>query len=200
LTETGRYEYSSVIRWTKRIEIFKKEVIFVPIILDESHWILAAIFMKVPRKVAVLDSLGILMNKNAVSIGKNLVKWLTDEYRNKVQFVDNDEDFEDFEVKNEDLFRLVKANDDDDKDFLLDIVFRNKPPPQSDGCSCGVFVCMFARLMAEDVNKDVIMEIAKSDEASRKFRKVMCTELWDYAKESVQHGVYINFPVASEPI
>ncbi|CAG8583433.1 6552_t:CDS:2 [Funneliformis mosseae] len=187
LTETGRYDYSSVIRWTKRIEIFKKELIFIPINLDESHWILAAIFMKFPRRIAVLDSLGILMNKSAVSIGKNLIKWLNDEYRNKVQSVDNDDEFEDFEVNDKDPFRLVKANDDD-KNFLLDIVFLNQTPPQSDGCSCGVFVCMFARLMAEDINRDIIIEIAKSQEANMKFRKVMCTELWDYAKEEkAQH-------------
>ncbi|CAI2176599.1 7820_t:CDS:1 [Funneliformis geosporum] len=186
LTETGKYEYSSVIRWTKRIDIFKKELIFIPINLDESHWILAAIFMKVPRRIAVLDSLGILMNRSAVSIGKNLIKWLNDEYRNKVQSVDNDDEYEDFEINDKDPFRLGKANDDD-KNFLLDIVFLNRKPPQSDGCSCGVFVCMFARLMAEDINRDIIIEIAKSKEANMKFRKVMCTELWDYAKERAQH-------------
>ena len=76
-------------------------------------------------------------------------------------------------------------------------MFRKGKSPQADGCSCGVFVCMFARLMAENIKRDVIIDIARMQEANIKYRKVMsvmCTDLWEYAKENKQ----VKFEVRHE--
>ncbi|RIA83707.1 hypothetical protein C1645_785617 [Glomus cerebriforme] len=183
LTTTGRYDYSSVVRWTKKTEIFNKEIIFVPINLDETHWILATIFMKDEYRIAVLDSLGILTNDNAIAIGRHLIRWLNDEYCHKFRVYDNNE-YENPDL-NESIRKSTIFGDAEEISFTFDIMFREKPP-QVDGCSCGVFVCMFARLIAENVERDTIMEIAKWQEAILKFRKVMCTDLWEYAKANGQ--------------
>ncbi|GBB95815.1 hypothetical protein RclHR1_02620006 [Rhizophagus clarus] len=196
LTTTGRYEYSSVIRWTKKTAIFQKEIIFIPIILDESHWILAAIFMK-DQRIAILDSLGILSIENSITIGRNLVRWLNDEYHSKCSVYDED-GCKNYKVKNGDYDTneinqstcrstiIGKTDSKNQINFELDIMFQKERPPQMDGSSCGVFVCMFARLMAEDIERDKIKDISNLQEANKTFKKVMCTELWEYAKGTRQ--------------
>ncbi|PKY57011.1 cysteine proteinase [Rhizophagus irregularis] len=186
LTEIGGYKYSSIEHWTKRIEIFQKDIIFIPININESHWILAAIFMKEQFRIAILDSLGMITTEGAVNIGGNLIRWLNDEYFHKIRLCKGDAcEF------GSDIIGEINLNGQ--VDFALDIMFRNGDPPQVDGSSCGVFVCMFARLMAENIERDIIMKIAKFREASIKFRKVIYTDLWEYAKENKQ--VDIKFEV-----
>lgn len=158
LTKAG---YSSVVRWTKRTQISQKKIIFVPINLHQSHWILAVIFMKDPYRIVVLDSLGSISNDYAIAIGKNLVKWLNDEYRNK--------------CNSNEIGDQIKV--------VLDVMFLNEEPPQVDRHSCGVFVCLFARLIAENIERDKIKYIAKFEEVIKKFRKVISIELWEYANE-----------------
>ncbi|RGB26013.1 hypothetical protein C1646_722226 [Rhizophagus diaphanus] len=184
LTEIGGYKYSSIEHWTKRIEIFQKDIIFIPININESHWILAAIFMKEQFRIAILDSLGMITTEGAVIIGGNLIRWLNDEYFHKIRLCKGDA------CKSK---IIGEINLNGQVDFALDIMFRNGDPPQVDGSSCGVFVCMFARLMAESIERDIIMKIAKYREASIKFRKVIYTDLWEYAKENKQ--VDIKFEV-----
>ncbi|GBB90974.1 hypothetical protein RclHR1_18040003 [Rhizophagus clarus] len=195
LTEIGGYKYSSIEHWTKRIEIFQKDIIFVPININESHWILAAIFMKRQFRIAIMDSLGMITTADAVIIGDNLIRWLNDEYRHKIRLCEED-GFVKYKVKREEFDSnnsrskiIGEVNANGQVDFALDIMFRNGSPPQVDGSSCGVFVCMFARLMAENIERDIIMKIAKYQEATVKFRKVMCTDLWEYAKGNKQVDV-----------
>ncbi|CAB4389462.1 unnamed protein product [Rhizophagus irregularis] len=199
LTEIGGYKYSSIEHWTKRIEIFQKDIIFIPININESHWILAAIFMKEQFRIAILDSLGMITTEGAVNIGGNLIRWLNDEYFHKIRLCKGDACVK-YKVRKEEFGSNVgkskiigEINLNGQVDFALDIMFRNGDPPQVDGSSCGVFVCMFARLMAENIERDIIMKIAKFREASIKFRKVIYTDLWEYAKENKQ--VDIKFEV-----
>jgi Ulp1 family protease len=195
LTEIGGYQYSSIEHWTKKIEIFQKDIILIPININESHWILAAIFMKEQFRIAILDSLRMITTEGAVIIGENLIRWLNDEYRHKIRLC-KDDNYVKYRVKNEEFDSnqgkskiIGEVNLNGQVDFALDIMFRNGSPPQVDGSSCGVFVCMFARLMAENIERDIIMKIAKYQEASIKFRKVVCTDLWEYAKENKQVDV-----------
>ncbi|CAB4393784.1 unnamed protein product [Rhizophagus irregularis] len=179
LTKNDGYKYSSVEHWTKRIKIFQKDIIFIPINLNEAHWILAAIFMKEQFRIAIFDSLGMVTTEDAVIIGGNLINWLNDEYNHKVKLGKGIAcEYDSNVIEEINLNRQV--------DFSLDIMFRNRDPPQVDGSSCGVFVCMFARLMAENIEREIIMKIAKCREASIKFRKVIYTDLWKYAKENNQ--------------
>lgn len=84
LTGINGYKYSSVEHWTKRIEIFKKDIILIPINIKGSHWILAAVFMKEQFRISILDSLGLVTTEEAVIIGENL------EYFHKIMLCKGD--------------------------------------------------------------------------------------------------------------
>uniref|UniRef100_A0A7S0IT36 Ubiquitin-like protease family profile domain-containing protein n=1 Tax=Calcidiscus leptoporus TaxID=127549 RepID=A0A7S0IT36_9EUKA len=76
----GGYLYKNVARWTKRVDIFSKDIVIVPIHCHGNHWTLALInFMQ--RRFEYLDSLfggdgGVLAN---------LRRYLEDEHLNKKQ-------------------------------------------------------------------------------------------------------------------
>ena len=107
--------------------------------------------MKEQFRIAIFDSLGMVTTEDAVIIGDNLIRWLNDEYNHKVK--GNACEFDSNVIEEVNLNQQV--------DFTFDIMFRNRDPPQVDGSSCGVFVCMFARLMAENIESETIMKIAK---------------------------------------
>lgn len=155
--------YSSVENWTKKTEIYQKETIFVPINITDDHWILVAIFIEEPCRIVIIDSFGSITDECATKIEKNLIIWLNKEYHK-------------IKVSNETNEIGNPIN------ITLDLMFDKEAAPQVDGYSCGVFICMFARLIAEDIEMDKIKSIAKFEEAVKKFRKVMCIELWNYAE------------------
>ncbi|GBB89864.1 hypothetical protein RclHR1_01670015 [Rhizophagus clarus] len=152
--------YSSVANWTKKTEIYKKETIFVPINITDDHWILVAIFIEEPRRIVIIDSFGSVTDECATEIEENLITWLNKEYHK----VSNE---------NNEVGNPINAT--------LDLMFDKEEAPQVDGYSCGVFICMFARLIAENIEMDKIKNIVKF-EAVEKFRQVMCIELWNYAE------------------
>ncbi|CAJ0892393.1 5518_t:CDS:2, partial [Entrophospora sp. SA101] len=119
LMKGDEYSYSRVIRWTKKIDIFKKKLLFVPININASHWILAVIIIK-ERKIELWDSLGIEWTAN-----------------NKFY----------------------------------------KKTPQLDDHSCGVFVCMFAKLLSAGLNDDKVIKEAFDMEKIKNFRILMAEEI-----------------------
>jgi Ulp1 family protease len=158
----GNYDYEAVRRWTKKIAIFEKRLVLVPV-NHESHWLLAVIWMQ-KRKIEIWDSVG---DSHLRSIGKFLQKYLKNEWEAKLDGLEVE--WKDFRLKNR--FRP--------RDKAL----------QTDGSSCGVYVCLFARLLAEnssndekisidDVNDFVDKISGKRDVAAQKFRKVIAVELW----------------------
>lgn len=115
LTEKG---YSHISRWTKKVDIFSKDKLFIPIHLEEdNHWCLIYVNFN-DRSIKYYDSLG---GRNFMCL-KIILKYLILEFKDK----------------KEDEFN---ANG-----WLLMNV--SKCPKQDNLWDCGVFVCMFAEHLA----------------------------------------------------
>ena len=52
LTADG-YTYRNVRRWTRKFDIFRKDIVFVPINVSDSHWVLATIDFHAKASLAV---------------------------------------------------------------------------------------------------------------------------------------------------
>lgn len=112
--------YSHVSRWTKKIDIFAKEKLFIPVHIDEdNHWCL--VLVDFPRKVIkYYDSLG---GRNFKCL-KLILKYLMCEHVNKKKTEFNPGGW-----------------------CLLNV---RKCPKQQNLWDCGVFVCKFAEYLARD--------------------------------------------------
>ncbi|CAJ0907054.1 16046_t:CDS:2 [Entrophospora sp. SA101] len=129
LMKDNVYSYSNVIRWTKKIDIFSKQFIYVPINVNDSHWILAVIKIR-ERRIELWDSLG---NRHIKTV---------DRWSFKNQFINT----------------------------------RNNGP-QIDDHSCGVFVCMFAKLLSDGIDDETIIEEAFDEQKIREFRILMAEKI-----------------------
>jgi len=122
----GAYEFKNVSRWTANknfLDIFAMDKLFVPINVSQSHWILAVIFMQL-QHIRIYDS--------KVSLGhdmdrylKDLTRWIGDEAVAKKVSVDIGE-------------WTVSSRE-------------NFVPQQTNGRDCGVFTCMFADFLSDDL-------------------------------------------------
>lgn len=117
LSEKG---YSHISRWTKKIDIFAKEKLFVPVhIEDENHWCLMCVnFNK--KTIKYYDSLG---GRNFTCL-KLMLKYLMYEHLNK------------------------KKTEFYPGGWRLNNI--RKCPQQNNVWDCGVFVCMFAEHLARN--------------------------------------------------
>lgn len=64
--------------------------------------------------------------------------------------------------------------------ITLDLMFDKEEAPQVDGYSCGVFICMFARLIAEDIEWTKSKILLNLKKLLKNLEK-LCIELWNYA-------------------
>ncbi|NWS78812.1 SENP2 protease, partial [Crotophaga sulcirostris] len=112
--------YISVKRWTKGTDIFKKDLILVPI-HRKQHWALVVIDVR-KKTIKYFDSLGLDGNKICVA----LFKYLQEESRekNKLEL--------------------------DCSEWTLQSMKSHEIPQQWNGSDCGVFVCSYAECMARD--------------------------------------------------
>ncbi|KAG9304076.1 hypothetical protein G9A89_005986 [Geosiphon pyriformis] len=213
------YDYSAVTRWTKHTNLFDKELVFIPINLDQVHWILAVINMK-DRQIQIWDSLG--RTRYKATVGKHLRDYLKDEYKFKKigenqsairsEYGDTKKDGgkPNYHIGNTKKTRLIQINshsarsqgnivssatqstrgnstysndklEQDEDDFKVVDKFLRQSGPQSDGTSCGVFVCLIARLLAERQPEEDIQKVIFKDEAADEYRKTMTLELFTFA-------------------
>jgi len=77
LTGEG-YDKGRLAKWTKKFDLFSKDVILIPVNHNNSHWTAAAINFR-RKRIESYDSMG--MGRSAVH--KALRKYLDDEHRNK---------------------------------------------------------------------------------------------------------------------
>lgn len=116
--------YKHVRRWTKKIDIFTKKKLFMPIHIDEeNHWCLVCVDFE-QKAIKYYDSLG---GRNFICL-KLILKYLMLEHVDK-----KDEEF------------LPGG-------WLL--INMRKCPQQLNDWDCGVFVCMFAEHLARDAPLD----------------------------------------------
>eukprot|EP00941_MAST-03F_sp_MAST-3F-sp1_P003790 g3790.t1 len=83
------YCYSNVRRWTRKVDLFKKDIILVPINLHNSHWTWAAIFPK-KKRIHYYDS----MSGNGRQYLKALFRYLKDEKEDKKKRFKDSPEFE----------------------------------------------------------------------------------------------------------
>lgn len=112
--------YSHVCRWTKKVDIFSKKKIFIPVHLEEEeHWCLICVDF-VEKSIKYYDSLG---GRNFKCL-KRILKYLILEHINK------------------------KGIEFSPGGWLLRNM--TKCPQQENLWDCGVFVCMYAEYLSRD--------------------------------------------------
>ena len=119
--ERGGYNFKNVRRWTRKVSIFDKDVVFVPINQGNTHWTSAAIFIK-EKTIRYYDS----MAGNGIAELRTLRKYLVDEWQDKKE-----------------RHKLDESTKPVPEDWKLEVTGRSVPQ-QHNGCDCGVFTCAFA--------------------------------------------------------
>ena len=124
LTENDSYQYGNVRRWTRKIDLFEKDVVIIPVNYENIHWALAVAYMK-SKHLVVLDS-----RKNSsrcMSTLKCLRKYFLDEYLDKKKIKD---------PKGEESWSFVSIK---------------SIPRQKNNYDCGVFTCVYALCVASGI-------------------------------------------------
>jgi len=101
--------YAGVRRWSRRVDLFTKDLVLMPINLGQAHWVCAAIDLRL-RRFAYYDSMGM----SSPSVLQRLRAYLADELKDKHGLALSLDDWEDY-----------CAGD--------------TSPQQSNGYDCGVF-------------------------------------------------------------
>lgn len=112
--------YSSLRRWTKRVDIFSHDVVAVPIHL-QMHWCMAIIDFR-DKSIRYYDSMG-GVNRKCLEA---LYNYLKSEHKDK------------------------KGTDYDMNDWNVESVSGDEIPQQMNGSDCGVFSCTFAEFLTRD--------------------------------------------------
>ncbi|NXT01552.1 SENP2 protease, partial [Jacana jacana] len=110
--------YKAVARWTKNVDLFKYDIILVPIHL-RSHWALVVINIR-EKTVKYFDS----MEQKGDYICKTLLKYLNDESR----------------VKRNVVINILE--------WTVHSMESHEIPQQYNGSDCGVFMCQYANYAA----------------------------------------------------
>ncbi|XP_063196315.1 sentrin-specific protease 2-like [Chroicocephalus ridibundus] len=113
--------YRTVRRLTRRVDVFQKDIIFVPINLS-LHWALAVIDTR-KKTIKYFDSLG---QEGGDKICETLLKYLQEESREK---------------------RHVKLNV---SEWTVHSMEPHEIPQQSNGSDCGVFTCKYADYISRE--------------------------------------------------
>ncbi|RQM14384.1 hypothetical protein DD237_005077 [Peronospora effusa] len=120
VSENG-YNFTNVRRWTRKIDLFAMDKIFVPVNVGNMHWCMAAIFMT-EKRIQYYDS----MHGSGATCIKVLMRYLNDESEHKKKTKFNDQGWE-----------LVTTTPD--------------TPLQMNGSDCGVFSCLFADYLSQNL-------------------------------------------------
>ena len=122
------YSYASVKRWTKKVDVFSKDLVIVPIHCHGNHWTLAVINFKA-RRFEYYDSL----RGSEGRVLEHLRRWLADEHQDK-----------------------KKAAYDTSE--WTDTSWKSGTPQQRNGFDCGVFMTRTADYLARDARLDFTQE------------------------------------------
>lgn len=117
------YDYNDVRRWTKNIDIFEYDKIFIPINISNGHWTLAVISMQL-LEIKYYDSL----NGNGMNYKNVLQRWVGDEAADKKNILD-------YDVSQINLNPNMPA-----------------VPQQSNYVDCGVFTIVCADFLSDNLN------------------------------------------------
>ncbi|TMW62575.1 hypothetical protein Poli38472_005193 [Pythium oligandrum] len=118
----GGYNFINVRRWTRKIDLFSMDKIFVPVNVSNTHWCLAVIFMT-EKRIQYFDS----MAGPGTKCLEVLLKYLHDEMQHKKQ--------QPFDSEGWELVETVPGT-----------------PQQENGWDCGVFTCLFADYLSQNLD------------------------------------------------
>lgn len=131
LDESG-YSYRSVKRWSKKVagkDIFNLDKVIVPVNISGMHWCLVVISVQ-EKKIQFYDSMG----GGGKRYLDGLMQYLKDEHMDK-----------------------KKTPMDGVDDWKL-VVCEPDTPQQENGFDCGVFTCMFADFISQDMPLSISQE------------------------------------------
>ena len=124
LITDGEYKYDNIKRWSKRFDVFAMDKVFFPINIRNTHWTLAVIYVKL-KEIRYYDS----MNGCGLKLLEALRQWLMHEalYKKNV-------------VLDESSWKLIDSGE------------HHVPvPEQNNFFDCGVFVCVAADFIQDDL-------------------------------------------------
>jgi len=120
-TEKQLYNYKAVSKWTKNINIFQKDKIFIPLNIRNTHWTMIVVYIQL-KQIHYYDSL----DGNGQVYLNHLKHWLTDESR-------------------------VKYNNEYSiKEWQL-IGNEENIPQQNNGYDCGMFTILCADFVSDNI-------------------------------------------------
>jgi sentrin-specific protease 1 len=128
LLENGQYNYGQVKRWSKKFDVFALDRVFIPINLNNTHWVMAVVFVQ-KKEIHYYDS----MSGSGKRYLDAMLKWLVDEAREK---------------KGEQL---------DPEQWKLSDQEQNVPQQQN-GYDCGVFSIMCADYVSDNLPLSYVQE------------------------------------------
>jgi sentrin-specific protease 1 len=78
LLENGQYNYGQVKRWSKKFDVFALDRVFIPINLNNTHWVMAVVYVQ-KKEIHYYDS----MSGSGKRYLDAMLMWLVDEAREK---------------------------------------------------------------------------------------------------------------------
>ncbi|OCF59786.1 hypothetical protein L486_02459 [Kwoniella mangroviensis CBS 10435] len=156
ISETG---YSAVKRWTKRVDIFSKDLVVFPVNIGNMHWTACAINLA-KKRIEYFDSMGDYGNHRA-GIFKRIRGYLNDEHQDKKK-----KPFDFSGWTNE---------------------FNENTPQQDNGSDCGVFSCQTLEMITRGRDlKEQPFEFASENMPF--FRRLMVWEIGNGKLEKREWG------------
>ena len=124
ISKNGDYDYKIVERWTKKMNVFLLDKMFMPVNIGNTHWAMIVVYMKLKR-IHYYDSL----NRPGIDkYLKHVLQWL----------------------KDEDSIKYVNENNFDERDWLL-MDQETTVPHQNNSYDCGVFSTLCADFISDDI-------------------------------------------------
>merc|ERR1739838_105806 len=140
------YDYNAVRRWTsrKKIDIFAKDILLIPVHVTGSHWALGVIHMA-KKRCHFLDSLTSSRDSMPSSFAENAKRWIMDEDMDKKGGAGAKEWDELTD------WTLIRNGKPERATNSTEHTLDNPPmvPQQTNGNDCGVFTCWFAECVAD---------------------------------------------------
>lgn len=156
-----RMDNELLLRWTKDVDIFSYDYVFIPNHL-KVHWTLTSINMK-KKKISYFDSMGGgLINGNGVTHQQTILEYLKEEHKNK----------KGTDLPSHWVINAEGVDDDDNVDVRI--------PQQKNGSDCGVFTCRFAECIARQASFDHVTQENMYYFRRRMIYEILKNQLVDY--------------------
>jgi sentrin-specific protease 1 len=128
LLENGQYNYGQVKRWSKKFDVFALDRVFIPINLNNTHWVMAVVYVQ-KKEIHYYDS----MSGSGKRYLDAMLQWLVDEAREKKG-----------ELLDPEQWKLSDRE--------------QNVPQQQNGYDCGVFSIMCADYVSDNLPLSYVQE------------------------------------------